>query len=69
MDTDSANISLMGGIAVIAVIGASFFLYYWLKKGGKKMNGPKYTEKDKDMLELIHELAVVYKNTDSYLKR
>ena len=33
-----------------------------------KVNSIKYTEKDKDMMKLIHELSIIYDNTDQYLK-
>lgn len=38
-----------------------------LSHGIKKGNSIKYTEKDKDLMELIHELSVIYDNTDKYL--
>ena len=34
----------------------------------KKDNSIKYTEKDNDMMELIHELSVIYDNTEKYMK-
>ena len=36
-----------------------------LSNGTKKS---KYTEKDKDLMELIHELSIIYENTDQYSK-
>ena len=39
-----------------------------LSPNAKKDNSIKYTEKDKDMMELIHELSVIYDNTDKYMK-
>ena len=38
-----------------------------LSHGVKKGNIIKYTEKDKDLVELLHELSVIYDNTDQYL--
>ena len=39
-----------------------------LSIGNKKNKQQKYTEKYKDLMELIHELSVIYDNTDKYLK-
>lgn len=34
----------------------------------KKINNiPQYTDKDRDMVSLIHELSIIYDNTDQYL--
>ena len=33
----------------------------------KKGNNISYSDKDKDLMELIHELSVIYDNTDKYL--
>lgn len=37
-------------------------------KNQKKEKCYQYTEKDRDLMELIHELAVIYDNTDKYMK-
>ena len=70
-------------VAILVVSVVATFLYLRFKGKGiyinnqtvgevlshrvKKGNGIKYTEKDKDLMELIHELSVIYDNTDQYL--
>ena len=66
-------------ILVVSIIGALVYFKINPKKNdktvgevlsirNKKDSQPKYTEKDKDLMALIHELSVIYDNTDKYLK-
>ncbi|MDO5297188.1 MAG: hypothetical protein Q4F00_11300 [bacterium] len=61
------NLIIAGGIAVIAVgVGGTV----WLNRHKKpKTAEPELTQKDKDLLDLIGELAAVYEKTDQYLNR
>lgn len=49
------------------------FVYKILRFGktllhrSKKSNNIKYTKKDKDLMNLIHELSTIYNNTNQYL--
>lgn len=67
-------------ILVITAIGA--VLYFKVKnktvgeilsstshKNGNEKKKISYSEKDRDMLKLIHELSLLYDNTESYLKK
>ena len=67
MALSGGDLIVAGGIVVIAVgVGVPL----WLNKHKKTKNvEPELTEKDKDLLELIGELAAVYDNTDKYLNR
>ena len=48
---------------------AEFTLQLAIQKvASKKVNSIKYTKKDDDLMELIHELSLIYDNTDQYLK-
>lgn len=76
-----AVIVIIVAILVIAVVAAFLYLRFRdkgidvnnqtvgevLSHGVKKGNSIKYTEKDKDLMELLHELSVIYDNTDQYL--
>lgn len=68
-------------ILVIATIGTVLYMKFKGKKvnvknqtvnevlsnGLKNGNNIKYTDKDRDLIELIHELSVIYDHTDEYL--
>lgn len=65
-------------ILVISIVGAVIYLKsknktvgevlsLGLNKGNRTNNPPAYTDKDRDMIALIHELSIVYDNTDKYL--
>ena len=64
------------GAAAAACVGYCAYQSYTRKQcGSKRVKGsevkpvrPKFTEKDKDLMELIGELAAVYDNTDQYMK-
>ena len=76
----NAIIIISVAIIVVAVIGA--ILYHNRDKSKTVKNqlvsdvmSPRsnsnyinYTDKDKDLMELIHELSLIYDNTDKYLK-
>ena len=76
-----AVIVIIVAILVVAVVAAFLYLRFKdsgidvnnqtvgevLSHGVKKGNSIKYTEKDKDLVELLHELSVIYDNTDQYL--
>lgn len=51
---------------IIKVIGN--MLSWSLVKDKKSKNEPYYTEKDRDMIELIYHLSEIYKNTEQYMK-
>jgi len=66
-------------ILVVSIIGALVYFKINPKTNNKtvgevlsirnkKDSQPEYTEKDKDLMALIHELSVIYDNTDKYLK-
>lgn len=69
-------------IIVLAIIGTVLYMKFNGKKvnvknrtvnevlsnGFKNGNNIKYTDKDRDLIELIHELSAIYDNTDKYLK-
>ena len=65
------------GIGVMIAGAVLFGAAVWLKRSHKSAaellrfkKKPKvyvYTEKDKDMLDLIHELSAIYDNTERYL--
>lgn len=81
MGTGSGMIAVI--VILVAIIVVALLLYFkpWNKSinvsnktvdevishGIKKGNSIRYTEKDKDLMELIHELSVIYDNTDQYL--
>ncbi len=53
---------VVGAILVCAVVGI------WLSiRRPPRVDDIVYTEKDKDMMELVHQLSDVYDNTDRYL--
>lgn len=70
-------------ILVLTIVGTIFYLkskgrYIGARNktvgevfsyGFKKGNSVKYTDKDKDFMELIHELSMVYDNTDKFLNK
>lgn len=76
-----AVIVIIVAILVITIVGKVFYSKHKnrnidvnnqtvgevLSRGLKKDNSIIYTEKDKDLMELIHELSVIYDNTDHYL--
>lgn len=79
MSTDSEIIAVIViSVAIIACIALLIFRPINKKIGSSNQtvgevlsNGTKkskYTEKDKDLMELIHELSIIYENTDQYSK-
>ena len=78
-----AAIVIIVAILVISIIGTVVYLKVnnktvgeilslglrklGLKKGNKVSDVPMYTDKDRDMMTLIHELSIIYDNTDKYL--
>lgn len=76
-----AVIVIIVAIIVFAIVGTALYLKFKgrninvnnqtvgevLSHGLKKGNIITYTDKDKDLMKLIHELAVIYDNTDQYL--
>lgn len=77
-DTMSIN-TIIVIVAILLVIAAIGAVVYLKNKDNKKVGdilphasrGEKkmvYTEKDRDMITLIRELAEVYENTENYLK-
>lgn len=76
-----AVIVIIVAIFVAAIVGTVLYLKFKgrnidvnnqtvgevLSHGLKKGNSITYTDKDKDLMELIHELSVIYDNTDKYL--
>lgn len=42
-------------------------LSFFKGKGNSAKNAYSYTDKDRDLMSLIHELSAVYENTDKYL--
>ena len=76
-----AVIVIIVAILVAAIVGTVLYLKFKgrnidvnnqtvgevLSHGLKKGNSITYTDKDKDLMELIHELSVIYDNTDKYL--
>lgn len=77
-DMNTGTIIMLVAIAVIALAALAVGIRNLavkkktvgkvLSKGSKKGNHPNYTDKDKALMELIHELSIVYDNTDKYLK-
>lgn len=77
-DMNTGTIIILVAIVVIAIIVVGIGIRNWavkkktvgevLSKGSKKGGLQNYTDKDKALMELIHELATVYDNTDKYLK-
>lgn len=71
-----AFIVIIVAISVISVIRTAICLKKNNKNVGeilshgsyKSKNVNHYTEKDRDMIELIHELSEVYRKTDEYMK-
>lgn len=58
----------------VAVVGGAFvtgkFLYDKKQEKNQKFpNKATYTERDKDLLKLINELATIYSKTEDYLKK
>ena len=78
-----AVIVIIVAILVFAIVGTVLYLKFKgrsidvnnqtvgevLSHELNKGNSIKYTEKDKDLMELIRELSVIYDNTDQYLNR
>lgn len=73
-----AFIVITVAIIVIAIVGTVIYskinkktvgevLPLGLSKDNKTNNVSKYTDKDRDMMALIHELSIIYENTDKYL--
>lgn len=76
-----AVIVIIVAILVAAIVGTVLYLKFKgrnidvnnqtvgevLSHGLKKGNSITYTDKDMDLMELIHQLSVVYDNTDKYL--
>lgn len=76
-----AVIVIIVAILVAAIVGTVLYLKFKgrnidvnnqtvgevLSHGLKKGNSITYTDKDRDLIELIHQLSVVYDNTDKYL--
>lgn len=73
-----AAIVIIVAILVISIIGTVVYLKVnnktvgdilslGLSKGNKVNNAPVYSDKDRDMMSLIHELSIIYDNTDKYL--
>ena len=76
-----AVIVIIVAILVAAIVGTVLYLKFKgrnidvnnqtvgevLSHGLKKGNSITYTDKDKDLMELIHQLSVIYDNTDKYL--
>ena len=81
METDSGTVAVIILIVAILVVGI-LFLKFKDKNidvnnmtvgeirsyGLKKDNSIKYTDMDKDFVELIHELSIIYDNIDQFLK-
>ena len=65
----SESISILVAILCIAFIGIiNFIIILGLKKKNKKKSYI-YTDKDRDMMKLIHELSTIYANTEEYLNK
>ncbi len=70
-----AAIVIIVAILVISIIGTVVYLKVNNKTVGdilslrlsKDNKAPVYTDKDRDMMALIHELSIIYDNTDKYL--
>lgn len=78
MGTDSGMITVVeqndavgAGSGMIAVVIAIFvfILVIFLYKNKRTKNHYHYTEKDRDMIDLIHELSVIYDNIDQFMKK
>lgn len=80
MGTGSAIIAVTVVIVAILVITIAGLIYLKIKNRtvgdilsalSQKDNKPRktynYTEKDRDLMALIHELSVIYDNTDKYM--
>lgn len=74
MDINGILIALI--VIILAILVISCYIYFNSKKFKVKevLNNAKinrssynYTEKDKDMIVLIKELSVIYRNTEKYL--
>lgn len=69
--TIAATLAAIGGVKLVQVrnktdAGKNFIS--WFFKKGKGKETITYTEKDKDLMELISLLNQVYENTDNYLQ-
>lgn len=72
-----AFIVITVAIIVIAIVGTVIYskinkktvgeVLPRLNKDNKTNNVSEYTDKDRDMMALIHELSIIYENTDKYL--
>ena len=70
-----AAIVIIVAILVISIIGTVVYLKVNNKTVGdilslrlsKDNKAPVYTDKDRDMMALIHELSIIYDNTNKYL--